>query len=234
MAASIQRRQSVRRQLTELAQWLEAGDGEPLAVFGSSDRDEWLLRLSGMALTLTDQHKLDKSGRCRFCCTPPAGWRRWWPRWSRPTPCRVQQTAQLFSRATVDVVWWQVFQLLGDKRPIQEVRNWLAAEATTATLPRVEDEGTSCTGEEFALLTDGRVLMRDEQTEEPPEYGRHSVEANAEAVNVSALVARAVASGEAVALAWPATDPDDDGWVVWSGQEWPTGVLPLACAQTRS
>ncbi len=225
---AVRARRSVRRQLAELAEWLEAGDGEQLEVFGSSDQDEWTLRLVAMVLALTTSHQIDREGRCRHCRERQAGWRRFLPRWPRPTACEVHRVAHLFARASVDVVWWQVFMLLGEQRSIEDVRAWLVereGEAITTTLPRVVVEDVETPSD--ALLTDGRVLLRDEQVE--PAHGRHSVEdAGASSISVPELVGRAVERGEAVRLAWPEDDPDTDDLVTWSGRdERPTGVIAI-------
>ena len=214
-AAGVRARRSVRRQLAELAKSLEAGDGERLNVFGSSDQREQMLRLVGMVLALTTQHQIDKSGRCRQCRDQQAGWRRILPVWSRPTSCMVHSTVQVFARSAAEAVWLRVFALLGEQRSIEDVRTWLLEqenEATTVTLPRVVVEDDGMPNE--ALLTDSRVRLREERVE--PTRGRHSVEeAGASSVSVPDLIAQAVAGGELDRLGWPIDDLDTDQFTQW-------------------
>jgi hypothetical protein len=55
------RRRRLRKQLAELVTWLETGEERP-EVFGSTDEDEWLLRLTGVVASLLARHRVDGRG----------------------------------------------------------------------------------------------------------------------------------------------------------------------------
>ncbi|MBV9013080.1 MAG: hypothetical protein JO272_13720 [Pseudonocardiales bacterium] len=62
------------------------------------------------AITLLEQHQVNKRGQCQFCG------------WSRCTVCR----ALAFSlHQGLDVVWWQLLGSTGKQCGLADVREWL-------------------------------------------------------------------------------------------------------------
>lgn len=140
----------VREQLDELVVWLETSGDERPDLFGSQDEYEWLLRLAAALGSLLGRHSLDEHGRCQWCARPRRGWRKLLPPWSSRAPCNVLDTTEFFTESDIATVWWQVFAHRGDATTLDEVRAWLTPES---------DQDS---GEHHALLSDGRVRLRDD------------------------------------------------------------------------
>jgi len=72
---------------------------------------EHTVRLLAAALILVRQHHINKRGQCRYC-----GWSRWgWRFWHRRPRCTVYQTLNVVLRQSLDVVWWQLLDSLGQE-----------------------------------------------------------------------------------------------------------------------
>lgn len=87
--------------------------------------EEQAVRLVAAAALLLNQHAVNKKGQCKFC-----GWTRRVRRmWRKRPRCTVYQ---VFSR-TLDhelaVVWWELFEAVGDQVSLAEVRAWLTDRA---------------------------------------------------------------------------------------------------------
>jgi hypothetical protein len=158
-------------QLGELIAWLESGDDERPKLFGTQDEYEWLLRLAAVATSLTGRHQVDGQGRCVWCHQPRYGWRRLLPRWSDRTPCRVRRTVEFYVESQVETVWWQMFSLRGDDTSLDEVRAWLRPDedddAPVEEAPPQRGEVDDDYGR-HALLSDGRVRLREDSPPEQP------------------------------------------------------------------
>lgn len=110
-------------ELQKLAEWL--CDDEPRA---PAVLEEQTARLLAMANTLLRQHQVNKRGQCQFC-----GWTRWkWRLWRRRRRCTVHQALELAMGQSADVVWWWVFESVGRKWNLAEVRAWVAEKAVDA------------------------------------------------------------------------------------------------------
>ena len=84
--------------------------------------EERTVRLLATVLMLLQQHHINKRGQCRFCGTT-----RWtWRRWPRRRRCTVHRALDHALRESLDVVWWEVFNALGRKVSLEEVRGWNA------------------------------------------------------------------------------------------------------------
>lgn len=106
-----------------LAEWLS--DDEPRAL---TVLEEQMTRLLAVAITLLQQHNVNKRGQCQFCC-----WTRWkWRFWRSRRRCTVHQALDLAMNQSLDVVWWCVFESVGRKRNLTEVRMWLEGRAMDA------------------------------------------------------------------------------------------------------
>ena len=121
------KRRQLRQQLAELVAWMETDDDRP-ELFGSTDEYEWLLRLTGVAGSLLARHRVDAQGRCEWCARRRSGWRRFMPRWINRTGCHVLSTAWSYATDELAVVWWQLFNLTGERFSLEAVRAWLGAE----------------------------------------------------------------------------------------------------------
>ena len=101
--------------LEELADALSGENPIAPAVF-----EERTVRLLATVLILLRQHHINKRGQCRFC-----GVTRWtWRFWHRRRRCTVHRALGYALRENLDVVWWQVFDGLGRKVSLEEVRGW--------------------------------------------------------------------------------------------------------------
>jgi hypothetical protein len=167
-------RESLLEQLTTLLTWLECGDtggnSERPELFGSHDEHEWLLRLTGLVMTLLRQHDTDADGRCDHCHEPRSGWRAGLPR--RRAQCQVTAIANAFARSAVDNVWWQALSLRGDDVQLTEVRAWLEGvrddhAAVTAKHAQVIAEERFRPSNRGELPTD-HVWPVDAETQELP------------------------------------------------------------------
>lgn len=121
-------------ELEKLAAWLHSDAPRAPAAL-----EEKTVRLLGVAVTLLRQHRVDKRGQCHFC-----GWTGWTlrPR-RRRQRCTVHQALDFGIGQTLDVVWWRVFESVGQKWSLAEVRAWVAGRAasTGATVPAETAQG---------------------------------------------------------------------------------------------
>ena len=117
--------------LEGLAEWL--GSDAPKA---PAALEEQTARLLAMAVTLLRQHHVNKRGQCQFC-----GWTRWkWRFWRRRRRCTVHQTLNLAMSQSLEVVWWRVFEGVGQKQNLAEVRTWVA-ERVASEMGGCDDDG---------------------------------------------------------------------------------------------
>lgn len=124
------------KELQKLAKWL-SGDAPraPAAL------EEQTVRLLAVAVILLRQHQVNKWGQCQFC-----GWTRWtWRLWRRRRRCTVHQALDLGIGQSLDMVWWRVFESVGQKWSLAEVRAWMAGRAadTGAAVPDETAQGNS-------------------------------------------------------------------------------------------
>jgi hypothetical protein len=153
-------RRALIDQLHELVAWLETGEQERPELFGTRDEYEWLLRLTTLVLSLIAQHQFDAKCRCLWCHKPRTGWHRWLPRWRQRLSCEVLPVAKFIARAEAEVAWWQAFCLRGDDVSLDQVRAWLYPDdQPTEKWPAA---AAADDRSRHALLTDGRVRLRDE------------------------------------------------------------------------
>lgn len=119
----------LRQQLERLANRLR-DDQSPAALA------EHTVRLLTFAVTLLDQHRVNKRGQCKFC-----GWSQWIRRfWRRRPPCTVCSALAFAIGQGLDVVWWQLLTKTGEKRSLTDVREWMKqreqqAHPTNLTVP---------------------------------------------------------------------------------------------------
>jgi hypothetical protein len=125
------RRRVLLAELTKVVRWIEEGSSVEITALASADEREMLLRLAGMSIELVRRHRVDAAGRCRQCRLIRSGCRRWlhWP--TRKAPCLIVSVASFFGTAPIDAVWWQIFNGLGDRRELSDVRSWLAGSPPT-------------------------------------------------------------------------------------------------------
>ena len=103
----------------QLQQWVEKLSGEkpvePEVV------KELAVRLLAMAVILLRQHAVNKRGQCRSCGRPVRMWRFW------GTGHRARCVG-LFDFAMGqpwDMVWWQLFESLGQHTSLDQARKWM-------------------------------------------------------------------------------------------------------------
>lgn len=131
----------LREELQKLAEWLS--DDAPRA---PAALEEQVVRLLAAAIMLLRQHQVNKRGQCQFC-----GWTRWkWRFWRRRRRCTVHQVLELAMGQSLDVVWWRLFETVGRKRNLAEVRTWVAGKAA--------DTGTVVSGETAQNSGEGEPL----------------------------------------------------------------------------
>lgn len=83
--------------------------------------EEQIVRLLMAVVRLLRQHEVNKRGQCRFC-----GWTRWGMRfWRRRRQCTVYSALGLAMEQGLDEVWWQLFEAVGRKSTLAEVRAWM-------------------------------------------------------------------------------------------------------------
>jgi hypothetical protein len=101
----------------ELEQWADGLRGaQPPATLA-----DHTVRLLTFAVTLLEQHRVNKRGQCQFCC-----WSRWtWRFWHRRPRCTVCRALAFALRQSLDVVWWQLLGSTGKKCSLVDVREWL-------------------------------------------------------------------------------------------------------------
>ncbi|MGH3770827.1 MAG: hypothetical protein ACRDRW_05435 [Pseudonocardiaceae bacterium] len=79
------------------------------------------VRLLTFAVTLLEQHRVNKRSQCHFC-----GWSRWtWRFWHWRPRCIVCRALAFALRQGLDVVWWQLLTSTGKKCSLVDVREWL-------------------------------------------------------------------------------------------------------------
>lgn len=122
------------QQLERLADRL-SGTQPPVAMA------EHTVRLLTFAITLLEQHRVDRRGRCPLC-----GWSRWrWRLWHRRPQCTVCQALAFSLDQSLDVVWWKLLTGAGEKCSLADVREWLekrqhpASSVTLAVLAEHDD-----------------------------------------------------------------------------------------------
>jgi hypothetical protein len=110
----------------QLQQWVEKFSGEkpvePEVV------TELTVRLLTMAVMLLRLHAVNKHGQCRFCSRPVRMWRLWW----RRPPCTVCRAFDFAMGQPWDVVWWQLFESLGQQASLDQARKWVAERERTS------------------------------------------------------------------------------------------------------
>ncbi|MGH4007557.1 MAG: hypothetical protein ACRDTH_05210 [Pseudonocardiaceae bacterium] len=80
----------------------------------------WTVQLLATVLMLLRQHHINKRGQCRLC-----GWTRWtWRFWRRRRRCTVYTALDQAIGQGLDVVWWKVFDGLGQQVSLADVRQW--------------------------------------------------------------------------------------------------------------
>jgi hypothetical protein len=101
----------------QLEQWAHAlRDAPPPATPA-----EHTVRLLTFAVTLLEQHRVNKRGQCQFC-----GWSRWpWRFWRRRPRCTVCRALAFALHQSLDVVWWQLLGSTGKQCSLADVREWL-------------------------------------------------------------------------------------------------------------
>jgi hypothetical protein len=103
----------------QIAQWVEKLSGEkpvePEAL------TELTVRLLAMAVMVLRQHVVNKRGQCRLCRPSLRMWRLWW----RRPPCTVRRAFDFAMGQPWDVVWWQLFESLGQQTSLDETRKWV-------------------------------------------------------------------------------------------------------------
>ncbi len=103
----------------ELVDWL--GGEQPVA---QAAVEEQAVRLLMGAVRLLRAHEVDTRGRCKFC-----GWTRWWRFWRRRRRCAVYSALGFAAEQNLDTVWWQLFEDVGKKSSLEQVRKWLEDRA---------------------------------------------------------------------------------------------------------
>ncbi|MFB9902888.1 hypothetical protein [Allokutzneria oryzae] len=126
-----------------------------LECFGSSDPDEWLIRLAGFAISVLRAHQVDEHGRCRRCRTPRRGARALLPTWSRRNLCHTLSAALVMLGSDPTTAWWHALTLSGQRHALADVHAWLTdpddapgrhhldtdVDAPTDVLPVLTDPG---------------------------------------------------------------------------------------------
>jgi hypothetical protein len=77
-----------------------------------------MVRLTGLVHALTQDHQIDKRGRCKVC-------RRDKRTPHRSGPCAVLPVASLYLTEPLSIVWWQIFLRQGRNLAHEEVESWL-------------------------------------------------------------------------------------------------------------
>lgn len=80
-----------------------------------------LVRLSGFAQAILQEHRLNKRGRCARCRRTNT---------SRDAPCMVLSIVELYFLESLDVVWWQMLSHMGRTSTLDEVQSWLETRCT--------------------------------------------------------------------------------------------------------
>lgn len=99
--------------------------------------EEQAVRLLTGVLMLLRQHEINKRGQCRFC-----GWsRKIWNFWRRRPRCTVYRNLNFVMNQGCDGVWWQLFENLGRRTSLDEMRKWVAEPELVARLSSDEHVG---------------------------------------------------------------------------------------------
>ena len=99
--------------------------------------EEQAVRLLACALMLLRQHEINKRGQCRFC-----GWpRKIWNFWRRRPRCTVYRNLNFVMNQGYDGVWWQLFENLGRRTSLDEVRKWVTERERVTRLSGDEHVG---------------------------------------------------------------------------------------------
>lgn len=116
----------------QLQQWVEKLTGknpvEPEVLTALT------VRLLAMAVMVLRLHGVNKRGQCRLCTPPLRMWRFWW----RRPPCTVYRAFDFIMGQPWDVVWWQLFESLGQQTSLDQTRKWLAQREHATSLARDE------------------------------------------------------------------------------------------------
>jgi hypothetical protein len=116
----------------QLAQWVEKlSDEKPIEPEALT---ELTVRLLATAVMVLRQHGVNKRGQCRLC-TPSLRMLRFW--WRRP-PCTVCRAFDFAMGQPWDVVWWQLFESLGQQTSLDQARKWVAERAQAKSCSRDE------------------------------------------------------------------------------------------------
>ncbi|MGH3795061.1 MAG: hypothetical protein ACRDSP_09240 [Pseudonocardiaceae bacterium] len=108
-----------------LDQW-----ADQLSAAQPTECTEHTVRLLAAVTMLIGQHQVNKRGQCRWC-----GWTRWtWRFWHRRPQCTVFRALSFVLGQGVDVVWWQLFNSVGRKCTLAEIREWVTDQHHAAHL----------------------------------------------------------------------------------------------------
>jgi hypothetical protein len=88
--------------------------------------DQAVRLLTAMFMSLR-HHKVNKRGQCRVCSRRIRMWRFW----RRRPQCTLYLTLDFALNQGADVVWWQLFDILGRRATLEEVRVWVAGRRHT-------------------------------------------------------------------------------------------------------
>ncbi|MEO9107960.1 MAG: hypothetical protein ABI264_15615 [Pseudonocardiaceae bacterium] len=102
----------------QLEQWThELHGAQPPAALA-----EHTARLLTFAVTLLEEHQVNKRGQCPFC-----GWSRWaWRFCHRRPRCTVCRALEFAMHQGLDAVWWQLLNNTGTTCSLVDVREWLS------------------------------------------------------------------------------------------------------------
>ncbi|MGH3797163.1 MAG: hypothetical protein ACRDSP_20005 [Pseudonocardiaceae bacterium] len=112
----------------------ELGSDQPPA---SAKVTEHTVRLLTFTAILLRQHHINMQGQCRFC-----GWSRLkWRFWHRRPRCTVFRALVFVMSEGLDVVWWQLFESMGNKPSLENVRESMTQrDHDTTRLPLADTQ----------------------------------------------------------------------------------------------
>lgn len=84
-------------------------------------KDHTVRLLAGLVMSLR-QHEVNKNGQCRYCSRLITMWRFW----RRRPRCTIYRNLSFALSQGSDEVWWQLFDSLGRRTSLDEVRKWVA------------------------------------------------------------------------------------------------------------
>lgn len=109
-----------REELKELADRLSGKK-----VISPTVTEDQVVQLLAVVAILLGQHHVNKRGQCKSCRSS-----RWkWRFWNRRSPCSVYRTVSFVMGQGRDEVWWRLFESLGKRWSLVEVREWLKSRA---------------------------------------------------------------------------------------------------------